>query len=151
MKLLPLCRLLPLIDQKFNLGLFLFSGFLRNFFHCKMLWQGAICSSTVFQRWNLCCISQHSWWTHPCRHRTRHQSWHYQCLRAELASVQHLLDVQMTCHPLWVYGQGSFYQWYKLKASEWDLLVTQFSPALFVLRREQCCCQWPRYWSEWAC
>ena len=35
---------------KINLGLFLFSGFLQNFFHCKMLWQGAMffhCVSAV--------------------------------------------------------------------------------------------------------
>ena len=114
------------------------------------------CSSTVFQRWNLCCISRHSWWTYPCRQRTRHRSWHYQCLRAELTSVQNLLAVQMTCHPLWVCGQGSFHQLYKLKALEWDLLVTHFSQlsckCSFVCLAQKAItvCQWPRYRSEWV-
>ncbi len=73
------------------------------------------CAGAIFftmSQWQkLGCISQHFWWKFIRIHRTQHQSWHCQCLQAELAWMQNEQVVQRSCHHLWVCGQCLSHQW----------------------------------------
>ena len=106
------------------------------------------CSYTVSQWQNLCCISQHSWWMFLCIHRTQHQSWHCQCLQAEIAWIQNQQAVQRSCHHLWVGGQYS--------SNEWCFNERHFSPGSLQVQLCVCfmhkviaVCQWPWQRSKW--